>query len=76
MSCGEYLRGFAVPVALVALGMAVAAVPPPAPSDGIAAMQCAALSLTNSAGSILAELPPTIAARTFANTSRDRGDLK
>ena len=76
MSCGEYLRGFAVPVALVALGMAVAAVPPPAPSDRIAATLCAALSLTNSAGSILAELPPAITARTFANTSRDRGDLK
>ena len=76
MSCREYVRSFAVPVALVALGMAVAAVPPPALSDGIAAMQCAALSLTNSAGSILAELPPAIAARAFAITSRDREDLK
>ena len=76
MSCGEYLRSFAVPVALVALGMAVAAVPPPAPSDGIAATQCAALSSTDSAGSILAELVPAGAARAFAITSRDRGDLK
>ena len=76
MSCGEELRCFAVPVVLVALGMAVAAVPPPAPSDGIAAMQCAALSLTDSAGSILADLVPASAARAFAITSRDRGDLK
>lgn len=76
MSCAEYLRSFAVPVALVALGIAVAAVPPPAPSDGIAATQCAALSLIDSAGSILAELVPASAARAFAITSRDGGDLK
>src|SRR5437868_2815337 len=63
MSCGEELRCFAVPVVLVALGMAVAAAPLPAPSDGVAAAQCAALSSTDRAASIVAETMPGGASR-------------
>ena len=58
MSFGEYLRCFAVPLVLVAIGMAVAVAPLPAPPERIAAAQCAALSSTDSAGSILAEAMP------------------
>jgi len=58
MSCGEELRCFAVPLVLVALGMAVAAAPLPAPSDEATAAQCAALSSTDSAASIVAETMP------------------
>ena len=63
MSFGEDLRSFAAPVVLVALGMAVAAFPPPTPPDGIAAARRArtecALTL-GSSGNISLIIAPAI----------------